>query len=560
MSGLPAGGRIRLAALDTYDGVVYGVGGARGGDASRTGQASGTFARVPYRLDQRGATGDDVALDVVIGSYRGVWLPGAGRLERIGFDGPDSGRLADSFYYDDAIATGAVVGGLAEGDAYRIEAVVPATPPLEALADERPGDAVAPRPTGVPDAVGERVDASTAAPDGSTAGGADAGVGTSSSPGAQLVAAISALRADGYVSHGVGDAPFSRSGHSAERIADLLTAQPMLGDAEQYAVAAALLADDLGFPVRVVLGFAPGEAAVREAAGGPVAVTGSDVTAWIEVDTASSGWVAVDPNPPVRDVPDALPDEPTEVARPQTVLPPPVEEQAEARRPHAAGHEPRRPAGGGSDAPGRARRRAGRGLVAPRAGARGLAVPRGRGRQGPAASATSARARRAGPRGRRLGRVPRRRARPRAGAARRRDAPRGRPAGGRGRRARPRGGRGRVRLRARRGARSARRRRLAPRGRAGDADGRRTHPAAAAARARLDGVAADRAGRGARGARGARASRVGRASWVGRCGRHALGALTAGGRSGGRRALPRRVPADPSTSSSPPPAGVAPPW
>ncbi|RIJ53004.1 transglutaminase-like domain-containing protein, partial [Clavibacter phaseoli] len=180
-------------------------------------------------------------------------------------------------------------------------------------------------------------------PDGATAGGADAGVGTSASPGAQLVAAISALRADGYVSHGVGDAPFSRSGHSAERIADLLTTRPMLGDAEQYAVAAALMADDLGFPVRVVMGFAPGEAAVRDAAGGPVPITGSDVTAWIEVDTASSGWVAVDPNPPVRDVPDALPDEPTEVARPQTVLPPPVEEQAEPedRTPPDAGRDDR---------------------------------------------------------------------------------------------------------------------------------------------------------------------------------------------------------------------------
>ncbi|MFT2708557.1 transglutaminase-like domain-containing protein [Clavibacter zhangzhiyongii] len=327
--GLPAGGRIRLAALDTYDGVVYGVGGARGSvDASRTGQASGTFARVPYRLDQTGVAGDDVTLDVVVGDYRGVWLPGAGRLERIGF-ADDGGRLADSFYYDDATATGAVLGGLSAGDAYEIQAVVASTPPLEALADERPGDAVAPRPTGVPDEVGARVDASVAAPDGATAGGADAGPGTSASPGAQLVAAISALRADGYVSHGVGDAPFSRSGHSAERIADLLTTRPMLGDAEQYAVAAALMADDLGFPVRVVMGFAPGEAAVREALGGPVPIRGSDVTAWIEVDTASSGWVAVDPNPPVRDVPDALPDEPTEVARPQTVLPPPVEEQAE---------------------------------------------------------------------------------------------------------------------------------------------------------------------------------------------------------------------------------------
>jgi len=344
VSGLPAGGRVRLAALDTYDGVVYGVGGARGSvDVSRTGQASGTFARVPYRLDQAGVAGDDVTLDVVIGSYRGVWLPGAGRLERIGFAGDDGGRLADSFYYDDATATGAVIGGLTAGDAYEIEAVVASTPPLASLADERPGDAVAPRPTGVPDEIQAQVQASTAAPDGATSGGADAAGGTSASPGAQLVAAISALRADGYVSHGVGDAPFSRSGHSAERIADLLTTRPMLGDAEQYAVAAALMADELGFPVRVVMGFAPGEEAVRAADGGPVAVTGSDVTAWIEVDTASSGWVAVDPNPPVRDVPDALPDEPTEVARPQTVLPPPVEEQVEPedRTPPDAGRDDR---------------------------------------------------------------------------------------------------------------------------------------------------------------------------------------------------------------------------
>ncbi|MWJ20524.1 transglutaminase domain-containing protein, partial [Clavibacter michiganensis subsp. michiganensis] len=154
VAGLPVGGRVRLAALDTYDGVVYGTGGARGSvDASRTGQASGTFARVPYRLDQTGVAGDDVTLDVVVDAYRGVWLPGAGRLERIAFAGDDGGRLADSFYYDDATATGAVIGGLTAGDAYEIEAVVASTPPLEALADERPGDAVAPRPTGVPDEI-----------------------------------------------------------------------------------------------------------------------------------------------------------------------------------------------------------------------------------------------------------------------------------------------------------------------------------------------------------------------------------------------------------------------
>ncbi|MDY7555683.1 transglutaminase domain-containing protein [Cryobacterium sp. 10C3] len=60
------------------------------------------------------------------------------------------------------------------------------------------------------------------------------------------------------MSHGIGeDEPVSRSGHGLDRISQLFTDEPMLGDAEQYAVAAALLARRLGFPARVVMGFAP---------------------------------------------------------------------------------------------------------------------------------------------------------------------------------------------------------------------------------------------------------------------------------------------------------------
>jgi len=57
------------------------------------------------------------------------------------------------------------------------------------------------------------------------------------------------------------------------------------------------------------------------------------VSAWIEVQTASDGWVTIDPNPPVRDVPEKQPDRPQIVSRPQTVVPPLVPSVTEQRDP-----------------------------------------------------------------------------------------------------------------------------------------------------------------------------------------------------------------------------------
>jgi hypothetical protein len=78
------------------------------------------------------------------------------------------------------------------------------------------------------------------------------------------------------------------------------------------------MAREIGFPARVVMGFAP------EVASGATEIRGSDVSAWIEVDTAQYGWVTLDPNPEPRDIPAELPEEPVQVARPQTVVPPAV--------------------------------------------------------------------------------------------------------------------------------------------------------------------------------------------------------------------------------------------
>ena len=302
VNGLPAGGRLRVATLDTYDGVVYAVG------SDSVNSLSGTFTRVPSTVDQSRVSGEQVRVEVTVRDYSGVWLPTVGKLESVAFSGSDASALRDAFYYNDTSGTAAVVRGLASGDSYTLDAVVPDQPTQAQLADLEPGTASVPSPRNVPEELTAKLDEYTTGIDGA---------------GSRLAAMLAGLATDGYISHGVGaDEPASRSGHAADRIAELVSAPRMIGDAEQYAVAAALMAEDIGFPARVVVGFAP--------SGGTV--TGSDISAWIEVDTAQYGWVTIDPTPEVRDIPEEEPEDNAQVARPQTIVPPPVVEDERVDR------------------------------------------------------------------------------------------------------------------------------------------------------------------------------------------------------------------------------------
>jgi len=296
VSGLPRNARIRIASLDSYDGVVYSVGGARAESAS------GSFVRIPTGVDRSGVAGERVELDVTIRAYRDVWLPTMGTLASVGFEGGRSAGLRDGFYDNETTGTAAVVGGLRAGDEYRLDAIIPGQPTEGQLAQATPGSAEVPRLAELPAELALALDAYID-------GVAD--------PGQRLVAAIQGLRRDGYISHGLDpDEPASRSGHSADRITELFTAPRMIGDAEQYAVAAALMARQLGFPARVVFGFVP-------EGSGEVSVRGGDVSAWIEVSTAEYGWVTIDPVPEERPIPEEEPEDPVQVARPQSIVPPP---------------------------------------------------------------------------------------------------------------------------------------------------------------------------------------------------------------------------------------------
>ncbi len=297
VTGLPANGRIRIATLDSYDGIVYAVG------SEQVDSASGSFVRIPSGVDQSATEGDPVEVEVTIGAYDGVWLPTVGRFERVDFGGDRAGRLRDAFYYNDTSGTAAVIGGLGSGDSYRLDALLPSQPTEAQLGGATPGSADVPRLGDLPDELALTLDGYVQGID---------------DPGERLIAALSALKEEGYISHGLDpDDPPSRSGHAADRITELFTAPRMISDAEQYAVAAALMARQLGFPARVVFGFVP------EDGGASVDIRGEDVTAWIEVSTAEFGWVTLDPVPEERPIPEEEPEDPTQVARPQSIVPPP---------------------------------------------------------------------------------------------------------------------------------------------------------------------------------------------------------------------------------------------
>lgn len=300
-AGLTAGSRITLVTLDRYNGVVYSVGGT-----------AADFTRVPGTVPVDSQQGLEVDSRITIGSIRGPWVPLPAELGSIVFTGSGANSLTNNFFYSSIADTGAVMGGLRAGDGYRVTGVAHPLISLNNLSGLTPGTAAVPVPAVVPDGIEAYVTRNSE---------------NATAPGDRLRNVFSALLSDGYVSNGgVGETP-SRSGHGAERITQLFTQVPMVGDGEQYATAAALLARQVGFPARVVMGLvvpADASAAAMSSEAG-IALTGAAMTAWIEIST-TDGWVAVDPNPKIRTIPDRLPDAPTTVSRPQTgAEPPPVD-------------------------------------------------------------------------------------------------------------------------------------------------------------------------------------------------------------------------------------------
>ncbi|WP_104126807.1 transglutaminase domain-containing protein [Cryobacterium sp. Y57] len=297
--------RVRLAVLSYYDGEVFRVVNPADGESDQT----TAFARVPHA---RGVSADSDTTRFDIAGYSGVWMPGAGALSSIRFAGDRAADLSDGFFYNANTASGIQLKALTNGDRYTIvserqadatDLTVLAGPASSSIDD-----------TLIPQSLIDWVDAQAITRD-----------------GAGLAELVTRLRERGYLSHALtvpvaaswtadlGGYQFSPSlsGHSVARIDALFTALldkqnsttatensqlvAGVGDDEQFAVAAALLARHLGFESRVVLGFTLGaaEAADSDIPGDCLAgvCSGQNLAAWVEVGSGDGTWVTVDATP-----------------------------------------------------------------------------------------------------------------------------------------------------------------------------------------------------------------------------------------------------------------------
>lgn len=296
--GLPAGGQVRLATMDAFDGVVWNVAGAEAAEGA------GTFRRVGSEVDTQERPGTRATVEMTVQELPFVWLPTVGWTRSLDVGGRFAARRAD-LRYNEATGAAVLVGGVPAGLTWTADVVVPVQPDEDALESASIGSAVLPRPQDVPDTVAAK---------------AAALAGTASKPALIAQTLASRLHDEGWFSHGrteLGEAR-SMSGHGANRVAELLGGQLMVGDGEQYASAMALMARSMGLPARVVLGFvAPADGPAE------VTFTGSQIQAWVEIDYAGYGWVSYFPTPDESRTPQEDPNEQQAQADPEVRQPPP---------------------------------------------------------------------------------------------------------------------------------------------------------------------------------------------------------------------------------------------
>lgn len=274
VTDMPAGGRLRLAVMDSWDGVVFNVS-----------KDSGRHLRVGREMPWQ-PPGTLVQPRITAQEYSDVWVPSFGEPARVEFTGRDSEALGRSLHLNQDTAQLLTTVPFSTDN----QVTVTSTNLAPLSAEEREqllGRGLGPAAPGrfplIPEVVSET----------GRQWAAEGG-----SPYEQLRLIEEQLRTNGRFSDGRNND--SRAGHTAERLAFMFNSEQLIGDDEQYAVAMALMASQLGIPVRVVLGFYPEE---TPAAGQPWEVLGSHAHVWVEADIEGAGWVSFDPTPPRTQLP-----------------------------------------------------------------------------------------------------------------------------------------------------------------------------------------------------------------------------------------------------------------
>lgn len=311
VKGLPKDGRVRLAALDAFNGVNYTMDPNSSGNFSKVGDAR-TLNK--FAGTETPAGGSNYRLDISTQDYQGYFVPGGRRTTGMSFTQGSS--TGSGLYFNAGTDTAVTTKGLAQGDSYSVQVSDPGKLEHGQLTQYDFAKLTMPETQDVPPIVASQANELSA--DAPTA--------------IDRVRQIEAhFQKSGAFSNGLvadGQLP-SLPGHGAARIRNLLSAKQMLGDDEQYAVAMSLMLRHLGIPSRVVMGFYPDPKSPENGAG-EVRIKGKDVHAWVEVAFDRVGWVSFDPTPPKDNVP--IPPDPENKSKPKPQVlqpPPPPQEPAD---------------------------------------------------------------------------------------------------------------------------------------------------------------------------------------------------------------------------------------
>lgn len=270
VTGMPEGARLRLATMDTYDGNVFNVS-----------QNSSHYLRTGRVLPVSPYPSESEVTITAHDAYEGVWVPTPGTPSRIEFSGPDKSSQKEGLYYNKPEKQALTTAGLSEGTevTQTAAAIIPLTPEeREKLGALGAGKASLAKTSRVPDVLVKLATDWTA---------------EAESALDQLTTIESRMREDGFYSDGKDGR--SRSGHTTERLETMFTGPQLIGDDEQYATAMALMASQLGIPVRVVMGFHPDPK--DPPVTGEWEVKGTQAHVWVEANLDQAGWVVFDPTP-----------------------------------------------------------------------------------------------------------------------------------------------------------------------------------------------------------------------------------------------------------------------
>ena len=297
VSNLPKEARVRLGAMDVYDGTTFGM------SVANTDGTAG-YRRVGSTIPGRSADDAELETNVSTSQLLGPWVPTIGQVHVLRFDEGDPNAAAQQKGLNyDLWAETALTTGPAGEMGYTMSLSMP-----REHADSEYASIEATRYAGGDTNVPKDVD--TLAAEHTT---------TARSDLEKARAIENFLHTDGYYSN--DDTINSRPGSSQDRIQRMIGADMLVGDDEQYATLMALMLHSQGINARVVMG------AYREGTSGNVDLTGADMHAWVEVEFPGVGWATFDPTPPRDQQPTTQVNKPKSVPKPQVLQPPEPPEQ-----------------------------------------------------------------------------------------------------------------------------------------------------------------------------------------------------------------------------------------